>query len=123
MISGCGIPIEGISPEGRTIARINVDLKGAALSGQQNMTTVCKGFLLSHAQVRDFFIYAAYIKDADPENRYDILPCYSSGTALIDNIEYKWIIRAGGVGEFTSKDHKFIKICGKNCCHKVSYIC
>lgn len=122
-LQGCSVPIEGVAQNGFTIANITVGKSLSTKTPAENITTVCKGFLLSKSQVRDFFVHAAYIKDTDKSNNYDILPCYSSGTALINDEEYKWTIRAGGVGEFYSEKNKFIKICGKNCCDKVSYIC
>ena len=123
LLTGCSPPIEGVSREGLTIADIKIDFKGATDKDQKIITNVCKGFLMSKSQVRDFFVHSAFVKDTSPDNRYGILPCYASGTALINGHSFKWLIRSGGVGEFAGEKHRFIKICGKECCNKVSYIC
>jgi hypothetical protein len=123
LLGGCAGRSVAISNDGFSIADIRVTSAGGKQPGQAYTTGVCMGFLLSEQQVRDFFVHANYIKDTRPDNRYNILPCYSSGTATINNASYQWVIRAGGVGEFTSTHHNFVKICGTKCCNKVEGIC
>ena len=123
LLGGCSSQIVSVSKDGSTIANIHVVAAGGNQPEQFYTANVCKGFLLTEQQVRDFFVYANYIDDTSADNRYDILPCYSSGTATINNTQYEWTIRAGGIGEFTSAHNRFVKICGKNCCSKVQGIC
>ncbi len=122
-LCGCSKSIISVSHDGSTITRIEMKQNGATAKNQSAVFEVCKGFLLSEKQVRDFFVHATFIKDTDPANRYGILPCYSAGTAIINGEPHEWIIRAGGIGEFSSTNSKFVKICGKDCCAKVTGIC
>ena len=87
------------------------------------MQAVCKGFILSEQQVIDFYMNSETIKPADQEVNYDILPCYSSGTAYMYGIMYRWTILYGGIGIFTNENDTVIKVCGKNCCKKTNGIC
>ncbi|MBI3560597.1 MAG: hypothetical protein HY080_02625 [Gammaproteobacteria bacterium] len=106
-----------------TISHIHVELLGKNLENQPALVNVCQGFILTEKQIHDFFVYASYIKDTNPSPYYDRLPCYSSGTALINDRKYQWIIRAGGIGEFYNDKDRFLKVCGKNCCTKVASVC
>lgn len=106
-----------------TMSHVSVEERGKNLDARPNMVSVCKGFLLSDKQVLDFFEHAYYIKENTPDDPYKRLPCFSSGTAMINNDEYHWIIRAGGIGEFFNDTSRFVKICGKHCCDKVPGIC
>ena len=123
LIAGCSVEPAVVSNDGFAITDINIKINGAANETRPNMIDVCKGFILSRQQVQDFFVHAIYIKDPQPDDNYDILPCYTSGTAKINSDSYKWIIRSGGIGEFFNKKNKLIKICGKDCCSKVAGIC
>jgi hypothetical protein len=123
LLGGCASQVVSLSNDGFTITNIHVAAAGGNQPEHAYTAGVCKGFLLSEQQVRDFFVHANYVEDTAPENRYDILPCYSSGTATINSAPYEWVIRAGGIGEFTSEHYRFVKICGKNCCSKVQGIC
>jgi hypothetical protein len=105
------------------ISRIRVDAKSKRMDGSAEMITRCSGFVLSEKLVRDFLMYAARVKDDNPDKYYRVLPCSSTGNAIINGKKYFWVIRAGGVGEiFTGKEH-FIAVCGKNCCDKAPGIC
>jgi hypothetical protein len=107
----------------KPISLITVKQDGASNPDRPAMTSICKGFYLSSEEVRDFYINASLLKDpADPE-KYKILPCYAHGTAAIGGKLYDWTIRAGGIGVFTYKEEKLIKICGIKCCDKVPGIC
>ena len=123
LLGGCSNQIVSLSNDGFAITNIHVATAGGNQPEHAYTTGVCKGFLLSEQQVRDFFVHAHFVDDTAPENRYGILPCYSSGTATINNAPYEWVIRAGGIGEFTSANYSFVKVCGKHCCDKVEGIC
>jgi hypothetical protein len=105
------------------ISHIDVQFRGKNIDDRPQMASVCKGFYLSEQQVRDFYFNAAQIKDDDARESYELLPCYSQGTAYLYGEKYNWIIRAGGIGEFYNKHDRFVKICGINCCDKVKRIC
>jgi len=112
-----------IANDGNTISDVRIKISGAASDSRPDMSDICKGFILSRKQVKDFFINATPVKDTSTENKFNILPCYVSGTATINNNKYSWSIRSGGIGEFFAKNMKIIKVCGKGCCSKVSGIC
>jgi hypothetical protein len=122
---GCTAPVPVLVPDTPTlaIAAIKVQQRGKNEDNRPNMMGICKGFLLTETQVRDFFNYSAFIKEPESPSRHEILPCYSSGTAMINDKLYHWVIRAGGIGEFHNDNDRFTKICGKACCSKVPGIC
>lgn len=120
---GCSTSLTATDEHQRVISHIKVEVRGKQAEDRPTMISVCKGFSLSEKQVLDFFAHAASITELDPNSRYNILPCYSSGTANINNEKYNWTIRSGGIGEFFNDREKFIKICGKKCCSKVTNIC
>lgn len=122
-VTGCSTPHAVVSDDGYTIAKIRITENGVANKSRPNMADICKGFLLSRNDVRNFFVHAYHVGNDSTDASYDILPCYASGTATINNDAYTWIIRSGGVGEFYNKTNKIVKICGKGCCNKVSGIC
>ncbi len=108
--------------ESKPISNIEVLYKGKNNTDRPQMSSVCKGFYITRDKVQEFYFSSARIKDTD-RKKYEILPCYSEGTAYLYGIKYKWIIRSGGVGEFFNDNDSFIKICGKNCCNKLERIC
>lgn len=120
---GCASEQPVISNDGFSISRIKIKTNGAASTSRPDMADVCKGFLLSRQQVLNFFINANHVKDNSTGNNDVILPCYVSGSAIINNEPYKWTIRSGGIGEFSSKTKKIIKVCGKDCCKKIPGVC
>lgn len=121
VISSCSSNIIG-DPD-KPISMIRVKNTGTHKDDRPQMASVCKGFFLSAQQVTDFYLNAVRIKEEKQSDKYNILPCYSSGTAAINGKLYNWIIRAGGIGDFYSDSDRFIKICGKGCCDKVPGIC
>lgn len=104
------------------ISHVEVMYRGKSNEDRPQMSSVCKGFFMSHDKVQDFFYNASRVNDAD-RKKYEILPCYAKGTAYIYGVKYNWIIRAGGVGEFYNDSDRFFKVCGKQCCKKVERIC
>lgn len=122
-LAGCSSGIVTLSDDGFAITDISVMAADGIQPEHAYTAGVCKGFLLSEQQVRNFFKHASYVGETTPDNHYDILPCYSYGTATINDASYEWVIRAGGIGEFTSAHYRFVKICGKNCCSEVEGIC
>lgn len=123
LLGGCGSPAPVQNAQGLAITRIKVEQRGKNEDNRPNMMGICKGFLLTENQVREFFDSSSFLREAEPSARYNILPCYSSGSALINDKPYQWVIRAGGVGEFYNDSDRFVKICGKNCCSKLPGIC
>ena len=123
LFSGCAANQVSESGDGLAIARIRIDSTSKHMDGGAEMITRCSGFILTEKQVRDFLAHAVRIKDNEPDRYYRILPCSSTGIAVINKRKYNWVIRAGGVGEFYNDMDRFIEICGKNCCDKVPGIC
>lgn len=123
LFCGCAPSQRQDSGDGLTVAKIRIDTTSKGLDGSVEMITRCSGFILSEKQVRAFLAHATRIKADEPNKYYRILPCSSTGTAVINKRKYNWVIRAGGIGEFYSDADRFIKVCGKNCCNKVPSIC
>jgi len=123
IMSGCGSDPLVTTPDGFSVSDLEIKTNGAAIKSRPDMIDICKGFLMTEKQFSDFFRYATFVKKKNPDNEFDILPCFVKGTAYINGTPYKWIIRSGGIGEFTSKDRHFLKICGKGCCEKIAGMC
>lgn len=123
LLSGCaGSPL-GEAGDGLEIGRIRIDKASKHLDGSTEMITRCNGFVLAEKEVHDFLAHASRIKDEGTDKYYRILPCSATGTAVINKRKYSWVIRAGGIGEFSSGAGRFIAICGKRCCEKVPGVC
>jgi hypothetical protein len=123
VVASCSASQPHESDQGLNISRIHIDPTSKGRKDSPEMITRCSGFILSEKLVRDFLTYASRIKTDEPDKYYSILPCSSTGTAVIDKRKYNWIIRAGGIGEFTADGDRFVVVCGKNCCDKVPGIC
>lgn len=124
LLAGCSTPdVVTLDEHQLGISAITIEQLGKPLADRPTMVSACSGFLLTEKQIRDFFQYASYIKEPTPSPYYQKLPCYSSGTAIINKQTYQWVIHAGGIGEFYNDKDRFVKVCGKNCCNKVANIC
>ncbi len=105
------------------ISEIDILLEGQNHEKRPQMTTVCKGFLVTEKQVADFYNNATRIPEKTFKKKHNILPCYTTGTAYLYGEKYNWIIHSGGIGEFFNDNERFIKICGKKCCEAINRIC
>lgn len=123
LLSGCASKAAIVAEDGLTISEITIKVNGATSKSRPHMSNICKGFILTKRQVQDFFVYSEHIKDRSSDNSDDILPCYASGSAVINNKPYNWVIRSGGIGDFSDKSDHFTKVCGKGCCDKIPGIC
>lgn len=124
LLNSCASDSETIvANDGTTISHIRIAHNGDTEKSRPYMASICKGFLLSKHEIQDFFVYADRVNLGKSNDSYDRLPCYAAGTALINDQPYRWVIRAGGVGIFTNKNKRFMKVCGKGCCSKVSGMC
>jgi hypothetical protein len=122
-LTACAHEDPVVSNDGFAISNIQIKLNGATISSRPNMIDVCKGFILTRQQVQDYFVLATLANLNADDSSFNILPCFVSGTAQINNAPYKWTIHAGGLAEFETKTDKFMKICGKNCCTKIAGVC
>ena len=123
LVSGCTADRLTESSSDLDISKIYIDSKNKRSNESVEMISRCSGFILSEKEVHAFLTHAARIKDGAPDKYSRILPCSATGTAVINSRKYSWVIRAGGIGEFSAGENKFIAICGKNCCDKVPGIC
>lgn len=123
LLGSCaGKPI-GESDRDLEISRIRIDATSKRADGSPATISRCSGFILTEKEVRNFLTHAARFRDGGGGRHTRMLPCSSTGTAVINGRKYDWVIRAGGVGELFSGETRFITICGKNCCDKVPGIC
>jgi len=123
-ISGCSsVPILTTTTSELAVGRIRIDSTSNRQDGSAEMISRCSGFLLTAVQVRGFLEHAARFMEEVPDKYYKVLPCSSTGTVVINKQKYAWVIRAGGIGEFTASGDHFFMVCGKNCCDKVQGIC
>lgn len=112
-----------LTDETLDISKIRIDTTSKRSDGSTEMISRCSGFILSEKEIHSFLLHASRNKDDGPEKYYRILPCSVTGSAVINKRKYNWVIRAGGVGEFSTGKDRFIAICGKKCCEKVPGIC
>ena len=124
LVTGCAAqqPLS-LTEETLEISKIRIDKSSKRSDGSAEMISRCSGFILSEKEIQSFLLHASRIKDDGPEKYYRILPCSATGSAVINKRKYHWVIRAGGVGEFSAGKERFIAICGKKCCEKVPGIC
>lgn len=124
LVTGCAAPQPlSLTEETLEISKIRIDKSSKRSDGSAEMISRCSGFILSEKEVRSFLLHASRIKDDGSEKYYRILPCSATGSAVINKRKYQWVIRAGGVGEFSAGEERFIAICGKRCCEKVPGVC
>ena len=123
LVNGCTTSRLNEPGQDIQIGSIRVDPTSTRVDGSTEMITRCSGFILSEKEVRNFLTHASRTKDDSPEKHYRILPCSATGTAIINNGKYNWVIRAGGVGEVSSGKDRYIAVCGKKCCGKVPGVC
>lgn len=124
LITGCAAPPPlSLTDETLVISKIRIDRTSKNSDGSAEMISRCSGFLLSEKEVHSFLLNASRIKDDGSDKYYRILPCSATGSVVINKRKYNWIIRAGGVGEFSAGKERFVAICGKKCCEKVPGIC
>lgn len=123
LLTGCSSEKPVIAKDGNIISYIHININGAANASRPDMIDTCKGFLLSKSQITSFFVYSYPVKDSSTAKKSSILPCYVSGTAIINDLPYTWKIRAGGIGEFINKSRKLTKVCGQQCCEKIPGVC
>ncbi len=123
LLGSCaGKPISE-SSQALDISRIRFDATSKLAAGNAETISRCSGFILSEKEVRNFLTHAARFRDDGSSKYTRILPCSATGTVVINGRKYDWVIRAGGVGELASGEHRFTTICGKSCCDKVPGIC
>lgn len=123
VLLACSSEIPVTAQDGNSISFIKIKLNGAANADRPDMIDTCKGFLLTKTQISDFFIHSSPVKDQITVNSFSILPCYVSGTAIINQNTAKWIIRSGGIGDFHTQNKEMIRVCGQTCCEKLPGIC
>ena len=123
LVTGCTTGQLNESSNDLDISRIHIDPTSKRSNDSVEMISRCSGFILSEKEVRAFLVHASRTKNDGPDKYSRILPCSATGTAVINSRKYTWVIRAGGIGEFSSGENKFTAICGKNCCDKVPGIC
>ena len=105
------------------LSEVIVVAQGANIKSRPEMAEACKGFHVSPQKIKDFYYYSALTQE-EKNNRYnEKLPCYSSGVANVGYEEFQWVLRSGGIIEFSNEDSNFTKICGIACCDIVQGVC
>ena len=105
------------------LSEIIVVAQGANINSRPEMAEVCKGFHVSPQKLKDFFHHSALTREEQTNNNNEKLPCYSSGIANVGYEEFQWILRSGGIVEFSNEEKSFTKICGIACCDIVQGVC
>lgn len=132
MLTGCAASNSQPLEEAKTtiletqtfeLAEVEFRKQGASPANRPYMKDACRGFELSEKQVRDFFADSEEISEQELQGNLKMLPCHSVGTISINDEQYSWVIRAGGIGEFFNDKNKFYKVCGRECCKKNPGLC
>jgi hypothetical protein len=96
---------------------------------QQGMSTsttdadfvqMCKEFNLRKADVNVFFTKAKKITRAILHDEYDLYPCYSEGTVILNNKKVNWQIHAGGIGFIKSDNTEQVYVCSEKQCKSIA---
>ena len=106
-----------------TIDNIKILTQGNSIEDSDDMREVCKSFKLTKKQVLLYYLESKDSTEQEIHDSYNILPCNSTGTIIINNKKYSWIIRAGGVGTFYNKNKIILRVCDKKCCNTTKGIC
>jgi hypothetical protein len=102
---------------------IKIETQGNSLEDSDEMREVCSEFKLTVEQVRTYYFESHLSSEQEVHDEYNILPCNSTGTMIINGELFSWIIRAGGVGNFESEDKSFVRVCDEKCCKNTKGIC
>ena len=105
------------------INNVSIKTQGNSSRDIDYMREVCKSFKLTDEQVITYYLESRLSTEMEVHDSYNILPCYSTGVMTVDGELFSWVIRAGGVANFKSKDNSFVRVCDKKCCKKTRDIC
>ena len=81
---------------------------------------MCKEFNLKKNDITVFFTQAKKITRAILHDEHDLYPCYSEGTALLNNKKVTWRIHAGGIGFITSDNVEQVYACSEENCKSIT---
>lgn len=109
--------------ESVTLTDITIETQGNSLEDSDMMREVCSEFMLTKEQVRAYYFESRQSNEQEVHDDYNILPCNATGTIIINGELFSWIIRAGGVGNFESRDKSFVRVCDEKCCKNTKGIC
>lgn len=105
------------------INNVSIKTQGNSSVEREYMQDVCKSFKLTNEKIVTYYLESRLSTEMEVHDSYNILPCYSTGNMTIDGELFTWVIRAGGVANFESKNKSFIRVCDKKCCIKTRDIC
>ncbi len=109
--------------ENASISDIKIEAQGNSLEDTDDMREVCRKFKLTKEQIKIYYLESRLSTEQEVHDDYNILPCNSTGTMVINGESFSWIIRAGGVGNFENKDKSFVRVCDEKCCKRTKGIC
>lgn len=81
------------------VVALALNLQPPGASGEDDLTRTCRSWKLTESDVRQFFVNAVPISQADLHDFYYVLPCEYSGTMKIDGVQYEFAINGGAHGE------------------------
>jgi hypothetical protein len=81
--------------------------------GSDEMNAFCKDFSLTTRQAETFFEKSKQIDIKTFHDQYDYLPCYVTGTAVLEGNQCGWEIRAGGTAEIDCNGDSYILACSQ----------
>jgi hypothetical protein len=98
---------------------IKIHQQGQSLDSDKIIANACKEFTLNKSSVYRFFNQSHSISEIELHNEYDILPCYSEGSLVLDGKPYSWRIRAGGTGVLSNENEVINKACSEKACSNI----
>lgn len=105
------------------IGDVEIITQSNSLENSDEMREVCESFKLSKSQVITYYYESRESTESEIHDSYNILPCNSTGSIMVNGEKYSWLIRAGGVGAFYNKSNSSLRVCGDNCCKLIKGIC
>lgn len=124
ILTACAAPVYDLTVTElakQKLSDITIIKQGQTITERATMSDSCKGFKIKETHISNFYLHSA-LQAGNTNNRLQ-LPCYAKGTTSISGEKFDWVIRAGGIGEFSNARTSFTKMCGVSCCKKIKAIC
>ncbi|HHI92826.1 MAG TPA: hypothetical protein ENK04_04815 [Gammaproteobacteria bacterium] len=123
VISLTSCTTENKNHERQIISDIEILTQGNISREESYFQDLCGDFRLTKEQVKIYYHESRLSNEQEVHDRFNLFPCYSTGTIRINGEKYMWKIRAGGVSNFYNENEMFLRVCDEKCCKRTKGIC
>lgn len=120
-LTSCAMKTDNLNSE--IISNIKILTQGNMPKDDLSAQYLCGNFTLTKEQVRNYYYQSRVTTAQEVHDNFSVFPCYSTGTIKINGENYRWKIRAGGLGRFYNNTKWFLRVCDKKCCEQTKGIC